>query len=41
MTYLLWGLGVLAVWIAFGYCWCRWVAGPDEEDDEYQECPYD
>lgn len=40
MIYLLWVMGGLAAWMAFGWCWCRWVAGPDK-DDEYQECPYE
>lgn len=32
MNYLLWSMGGLLTWLAFGFCWCRWIAGPDEDE---------
>ncbi|ESM48735.1 hypothetical protein L400_01021 [Enterobacter hormaechei] len=39
MTYLLWVVGGLVAWGIIGFIWCHWFA--DDDDDEYQECPYD
>ncbi|MCE0812953.1 hypothetical protein [Buttiauxella sp. S04-F03] len=39
MEYVLWGVVALVGWLLLGYFWCVWFV--DDEDDEYQECPYD
>jgi hypothetical protein len=39
MEYVLWGVAALVGWLLFGYVWCVWFV--DDEEDEYQECPYD
>jgi hypothetical protein len=39
MTYLLWIVGGLLAWGIVGFIWCRWFT--DDDDDEYQECPYE
>lgn len=39
MEYVLWGVVALVGWLLLGYFWCVWFV--DDEEDEYQECPYD
>lgn len=40
MHYVLWSLLAIVVWLLFGYYWCVWFVD-DEEEEEYQDCPYD
>ena len=39
MQYVLWGVAALVVWLLAGYFWC--LGFVDDEEDDYQECPYD
>lgn len=39
MHYLLWFFGGLGAWLLFGFIWCRLF--DKEDEDEYQECPYE
>ncbi len=38
---LLWVLAVLCLWGLFGYLWCIFVVKETDEDDKYEECPYE
>lgn len=40
MHYFLWVIGGLVAWCLFGYVYCVLFVD-DEEDEEYQECPYE
>lgn len=41
LIYFLYGLGGLVAWLLFGYCYCVFFVDDEEDESEYQECPYD
>lgn len=41
MIYILYTLGALFGWLLFGYFYCILFVDDEEDENEYQECPYD
>ncbi|CAH3661153.1 Uncharacterised protein [Enterobacter hormaechei] len=41
MICFLYVIGAVFCWWLFGYLYCLWFVDDDDEENEYEECPYE